>query len=72
MAAPTTSHILLLIFPGFNTLDMNGPFEVFRKSGTSKIFTIKVASETDITDSAEGAHVKASLADAHLSSNQQH
>jgi putative intracellular protease/amidase len=58
MAPPKKSHALLLLFPGFNTLDMNGPLEVFRKSGTSDVFVVTVASETEITDSTEGVHVK--------------
>jgi putative intracellular protease/amidase len=58
MAAPTTSKVLLIIFPGFNTLDMNGPYEVLRRSGQSNIFGITVASETEITTSVEGVQVK--------------
>ncbi|KAF2200328.1 class I glutamine amidotransferase-like protein [Delitschia confertaspora ATCC 74209] len=57
MAQPK-SNALLLLYPGFNTLDVNGPLEVFKKSGTTLYFSVTVASETDITTSAEGAHMK--------------
>lgn len=55
-------EVLLVLFPGFNTLDMNGPFDVLSKSGTSTSFNIQVASEsTDrggITKSTEGVKVQ--------------
>jgi putative intracellular protease/amidase len=55
-------EVLLVLFPGFNTLDMNGPFDVLTKSGTSTSFKIQVASEsTDhcgITRSGEGVKVQ--------------
>lgn len=58
-------EVLLVLFPGFNTLDMNGPFDVFSKSGTSTSFNIQVASEsTDhcgITKSTEGVKVQVSI-----------
>jgi putative intracellular protease/amidase len=58
MAAPTKSNVLLLLFPGFNTLDVNGPLEVFRKSGSSNIFDVTIVSETECTTSVEGAIMK--------------
>lgn len=55
-------EVLLLLFPGFNTLDMNGPFDVLTKSGTSTSFNIQVASESadpcGITKSGEGVKVQ--------------
>ncbi|KAL1855258.1 hypothetical protein Daus18300_011164 [Diaporthe australafricana] len=55
-------EVLLALFPGFNTLDMNGPFDVLTKSGTSTSFNVQVASEsTDrcgITKSGEGVKVQ--------------
>lgn len=55
-------EVLLVLFPGFNTLDMNGPFDVLSKSGTSTSFNIQVASEaTDhcgITKATEGVKVQ--------------
>lgn len=60
--APPKSNVLMILFPGFNTLDMNGPFEVLRRSGPdSDSFAITTASETDITTSLEGVHVKVCL-----------
>ena len=56
MASPV--KILLVLFPGFNTLDMNGPYEVLRKSKGGDLFTITVAAESEITTSCEGVHVK--------------
>lgn len=55
-------EVLLVLFPGFNTLDMNGPFDVLSKSGTSTSFSIQVASEsTDhcgVTKATEGVKVQ--------------
>lgn len=68
MAAPSTSNVLLILFPGFNTLDENGPLEVFRKSGSSNIFKVTIASETELTTSVEGAIMKVNL----FYSNRQH
>lgn len=55
-------EVLLVLFPGFNTLDMNGPLDVLSKSGTSTSFNIQVASEsTDscgVTKSTEGVKVQ--------------
>jgi putative intracellular protease/amidase len=62
MASPTPpkSNVLLVLFPGFNTLDMNGPYEVLQRSADASVFTVTVASETDITTSVEGVQVKVS------------
>ncbi|KAK3935767.1 hypothetical protein QBC46DRAFT_396737 [Diplogelasinospora grovesii] len=60
MAAAFKSNVLLILLPGFNTLDMNGPYEIFRKSGSSNVFNVTVASECEITTSIEGVHVKVS------------
>lgn len=51
-------QILLILFPGFNTLDMNGPYEVLQKCRDGNAFKITVASETEITTSIEGVQVK--------------
>lgn len=55
-------EVLLVLFPGFNTLDMNGPFDVLSKSGTSTSFNIQVASESThscgVTKSTEGVKVQ--------------
>lgn len=55
-------EVLLVLFPGFNTLDINRPFDVLSKSGTSTSFNIQVASEsTDscgVTKSTEGVKVQ--------------
>jgi hypothetical protein len=50
--------ILLILFPGFNTLDMNGPYEILQKAHDGNAFKITVASETDLTTAQEGAIVK--------------
>lgn len=59
-STPLKSNVLLVLFPGFNTLDMNGPYEVLQRSADASVFTITVASETDITTSIEGVQVKVS------------
>ncbi|KAJ0117345.1 uncharacterized protein J7T55_003759 [Diaporthe amygdali] len=58
----STLEVLVILFPGFNTLDMNGPFDVLTKFGTNTSFNLQVASEsTDrcgITKSTEGVKVQ--------------
>ena len=58
MASQLTSNVLIILFNGFNTLDVNGPYEVLRKSGRSDIFKVTIASQTEITTSIEGVHIK--------------
>lgn len=53
-----TSKALILLFPKFNTLDVNGPLEVLRKSGQSDIIDVEIASETCITESVEGCKIE--------------
>lgn len=60
-STPLKSNVLLVLFPGFNTLDMNGPYEVLQRSADASVFTITVASETEITTSVEGVQVKVSF-----------
>jgi putative intracellular protease/amidase len=55
------SNGLLLLFPGFNTLDVNGPIEILKKSGYSTIFNIKVASETETTESVECVKIQVGI-----------
>ncbi|KAK0615174.1 ThiJ/PfpI family protein [Bombardia bombarda] len=62
MAPSPPTKVLMLLFPGFNTLDMNGPYETFSKSGQSSLFKVTVTSETEITTSTEGVHVKRDVA----------
>lgn len=57
----TESNVLLIVFPGFNTIDMNGPYDVLTKSGMNKMFNLTVASETLITRSCEGVKVEVSV-----------
>lgn len=52
------SKVLLVIFPGYNTLDVNGPYETLFAAGRGAHFRITVASETEITVSAEGMQIK--------------
>ena len=53
-----TQQVLLILFPGFNTLDMNGPYEILRKTNNGDAFAATVASETPITVSTEGASIQ--------------
>lgn len=53
-----TQKVLLVLFPGFNTLDMNGPYEILRKANDGNAFDVTVASETPITISTEGASIQ--------------
>lgn len=47
--APTKEKlkVLSIIFPGFNTLDLNGPLDVFTKSGLTEHFEVDIASDHD-------------------------
>lgn len=56
------SKALLILFEGFNTLDVNGPLEVFRKSGNAQDISVTVAAQAEITTSTEGAHMKRDIA----------
>ncbi|KAL7760764.1 hypothetical protein ACKLNR_007299 [Fusarium oxysporum f. sp. zingiberi] len=49
---------LLILFPGANTLDVNGPIETLFATERGSYFNITVASETDITVTAEGVQIK--------------
>lgn len=50
--------VLLILFDGFNTIDMNGPYDILTKSGTSDHFVLEVAAEKEITKSIEGVLVE--------------
>lgn len=47
----TTTKVLILLFDGFNTLDVNGPLEIFNKSN----FTVDIAADCSPTASSEHA-----------------
>lgn len=50
--------VLIITFPGFNTLDLNGPFETLHSPGRGEHFVMTLAAENEITTAAEGVHVK--------------
>ncbi|KAJ9656064.1 hypothetical protein H2198_005224 [Neophaeococcomyces mojaviensis] len=53
-----TFKVLVPVFPGYNTLDLHGPYEVLKNSALpGDIFDIMVASATELTKSCEGARV---------------
>jgi putative intracellular protease/amidase len=63
--APTpdspATNALMIIFPGFNTIDMNGPYEILRDAKfeiRGDAIGVTVASETEITTATEGTIVK--------------
>lgn len=49
---------LVLLFPGFNTLDMAGPLEVLKMSADRELFSVTIAAEDEITTSFESVQVK--------------
>lgn len=54
-----TLKVLLPIFPGFNTLDLNGPLEVLKNSALSDdTFEVWVASATELTKACEGVRIQ--------------
>ena len=67
MSSPEIKSILLLIFPGFNTLDANGPLEVFRNGALNSddhpegYFKVTVAAADEFTTAAEGITVRRDL-----------
>lgn len=56
---PREINVLVLLFPGFDFLDVGGPVEVLGKGGTDNIqFKFTIASHTEETKSAEGVAIK--------------
>jgi len=66
------TNALMIIFPGFNTFDMNGPYEIFRDAQQGDAIGITVASETEITQAAEGTLVKVGNAFSRCESVDEH
>lgn len=65
MASPL--KVLLPIFPGFNTLDLNGPLEVLKNSGLpDSTFEVYVASATELTKACEGVQIQRDIAIADI------
>lgn len=59
----STLKVLLPIYPGFNTLDLNGPLEVLKNSGLpDETFDVRVASATELTKACEGVQIKRDIA----------
>ena len=55
--------VLIPIFPGFNTLDLNGPLEVLKNSALpDDTFKVYIAAGEELTKSCEGVQVKRDLA----------
>lgn len=51
-------RVLVVLFEGFNTMDMNGPYEVFRMADNRNAFTVTITAEMEVTRSFEGVQVK--------------
>ena len=63
--------VLLPIFPGFNTLDLNGPAEVLGNTALPRgTFSLAVASATEYTTSYEGVTIKRDVSFSDLLENQ--
>ena len=56
-------RVLVPIFPGFNTLDLSGPAEVFGNSAiaSDKIFSITIASAVDRTTAFENVTITSDI-----------
>lgn len=51
--------VLLIPFPGFNTLDLNGPLEVLGNAAVPKdTFSITIAAKDDLTTASENVIIK--------------
>jgi len=57
VSAPKT-QVLVILFPGFNTQDVNGPYEIFAIAGMKTHFDVTVAAHDEVTTSHEGVHIK--------------
>ncbi|KAH0598352.1 hypothetical protein MHUMG1_03650 [Metarhizium humberi] len=55
-------RVLVVLFEGFNTMDMNGPYEVFRMADNRNAFTVTITAEMEVTRSFEGVQVKRDIA----------
>lgn len=58
MGASEKVKVLLILFDGFNTIDMNGPYDILTQSGQSEHFVIDVAAEQQPTKSIEGVLIE--------------
>jgi transcriptional regulator GlxA family with amidase domain len=82
MAAETPIQVLLIIYPGFNTLDLNGPLDILRNaylrpdSGISPLqmdaFEINIAAASPLTTSYEGVAIQRSISLSQASENVSH
>ncbi|MCJ1354714.1 MAG: hypothetical protein MMC33_004703 [Icmadophila ericetorum] len=67
MSSQTIKSVLLLLFPGFNTLDANGPLEIFGNGSLRSedhpdgYFQITIAAADEFTKAAEGLTVKSDI-----------
>jgi putative intracellular protease/amidase len=69
--AQSSIKVLLPIFPGFNTLDLNGPAEVLGNTALPpKTFSITVASATELTTSYENVTIKRDVSFSELRTSQ--
>ena len=60
VSAPKT-QVLVILFPGFNTQDVNGPYEIFAIAGMKTHFDVTVAAHDEVTTSHEGVHIKVGI-----------
>ena len=58
MAAVTPIKVLMPIFSGFNTLDLNGPLEVLARPKEKGTFKCTIAAAEDVTLAAEGVSIQ--------------
>jgi transcriptional regulator GlxA family with amidase domain len=59
MPSPQPIHVLLIPFPKFNTLDLNGPLEILGNAAlTNGTFAITIAAKDDITTAVENVMIK--------------
>src|SRR3954463_1705063 len=70
MPSPQPIPVLLIPFPSFNTLDLNGPLEILGNAALANgTFAITIAAKDDITTAVENVMIKRhiSLDKAHVS-----
>jgi transcriptional regulator GlxA family with amidase domain len=70
MAVETPIQVLLLIYPSFNTLDLNGPLDVLKNPYLSAdAFDITIAAASPLTTSYEGVAIHRSISLSQASEN---
>src|SRR4051812_26291675 len=68
--ATTPTSVLLIPFPKFNTLDLNGPLEILGNAALSPgTFSVTIAAKEDLTTAVENVIIKRNISLAEAKAN---